>query len=79
MNSHQRLTTLRAALWALTGAAVILFIFFAAVGGIDPTEAGVVSIAIAVLAILWLVHFLRRRAVADDPRVNRTDRERRGF
>lgn len=79
MNSHQGLNTLRAVLWSLTGAIIVLFIFFAAVGGINLIEAGVVSIAVAVLAILWLGHFLHRRAIADDPRVNRSDRERRGF
>lgn len=79
MNSHQGLNTLRAALWALTGAVVVLFIFFAILGGINLAEAGVASIAVGVLAILWLVHFLRRRAIAEDPRVNRNDRERRGF
>ena len=79
MNSRERLNTFRAALWALVGATVVLFIFFAAVGGIDPAEATAMTVIVCVLAVLWLVHFLRRRAIADDPRVNRADRERRGF
>ncbi len=79
MNSHERLNTFRAALWALVGATVVLFIFFAAVGGIDPSEATAMTIIVCVLALLWLVHFLRRRQIANDPRVNRPDRERRGF
>jgi fatty acid desaturase len=79
VNSRERLNTFRAALWALVGATVVLFVFFAAVGGIDLAEATVMTVIVCVLAALWLVHFLRRRAIADDPRVNRADRERRGF
>ena len=61
------------------GAAVLLGIFFFALGGVDPAEAEVMAIAVAVLAILWLVHFWRVRQVTSDIRMQREDRERRGF
>lgn len=72
-------STLRAAFWAACGATVVLFVFFAALGGISPTEAKVATIAVAVLAVLWLAHAWRRLwATSDDPG-SRPDRERRGF
>jgi hypothetical protein len=66
-------------MWSLCGALVVLFIFFAALGGIDPAEAAVASIIIAVMGVLWLVHFWRLRSASDESRINREDRERRGF
>jgi len=79
VNSRSRMDTARAALWALTGSIVVLFIFFAALGGIDPAEARIATIVIVVLAILWLVHFFRRRSTMDAGLFGRSDRERRGF
>ena len=79
MNSHQRLDTARAALWTLVGAAVLLGIFFFALGGVDPAEAEVMAVVIVVLAVLWGVHFWRTRSVASDIRMQAHDRERRGF
>lgn len=79
MSSRSRLDTARAALWALVGATVVLFIFFAALGGIDPAEARIVTIVIVVLAVAWLVHFFRRRSTMDAGLFGRSDRERRGF
>ena len=71
-------STVRAALWAICGAAVVLFIFFAAIGGIDPGEAEVATLVIGVLALLWLAHAWRR-LFGDRDGVSQTDRERRGF
>ncbi len=49
------LQTARAALWTLVGAAVLLGIFFFALGGVDPAEAEVMAILIVVLGVLWLI------------------------
>lgn len=72
-------TQLRAALWAAIGAAVVLFAFFALIGGIDPGQATALTVVIAALAVAWLVHALRRARTADVGRAVRGDRERRGF
>lgn len=71
-------SNVRSALWALCGAVVVLFIFVAVVGGIDPGEAQVATIVIAVLAVLWLAHAWRR-LFGDREGVSQGDRERRGF
>lgn len=78
MTSHKRLETLRATLWALCGAAVVLFVFFAAIGGIDPIEAWVATVVVAVLGVLWLVHAVYSRRLGPPERMH-LDRERRGF
>jgi hypothetical protein len=44
------------AFWVLSGVAVLLYIFLAALGAIDPSEAVVVTAVIVVLALLWLAH-----------------------
>ena len=72
------ISNLRAVLWAVCGAAVVLFIFFAAIGGIDLGEARVATIVVGVLALLWLVH-ARHRFFGHREDTNQTDRERRGF
>jgi hypothetical protein len=69
----------RAMLWALCGAVVIVFVFFAALGGVEPAEAQAMSIAVAVLAVLWLLHAWRRWSTDPDDLASRPDRERRGF
>lgn len=79
MNSHPRIDTVRAFLWTLVGAVVLLGVFFFALGGLDPAEAKVMVIVIVVLAALWAVHFWRIRSVATDTQIKRGDRERRGF
>ena len=73
------LDTARAALWTMVGAVVLLGLFFFVLGGVDPAEAEVMAVLIAVLAVLWGVHFWRSRSVAEDVRIQRADRERRGF
>ena len=79
MSSHPRLDTMRAALWTLVGAALLLGVFFFAFGGVSPGEATVFLIVMAVLAVLWAIHFWRMRSVASDIRMHHGDRERRGF
>lgn len=63
--------------WALVGAIVVLYLFFLAIGGVDPDDAPAVSIAVLVLAVLWFAHAWRR--VIGGGRSPIGDRERRGF
>ena len=72
-----RLYNLQAALWAVIGAIVVLYLFFIALGGVDPGDAKVATIIIAVLALLWLAHAWRR--IWAGGYSSATDRERRGF
>lgn len=74
---RQRLSTAQAVFWAVLGASVVLFLFFVALGALNPKNAPAAFIAAAVLAFLWLLHSWRRLwagGLAD-----RTSRERRGF
>ena len=63
--------------WALVGALVVLYLFFVAVGGVDPGEDSVWTIVALVLAVLWLAHSWRRLWFGGAS--PREDRERRGF
>jgi uncharacterized membrane protein YtjA (UPF0391 family) len=74
----RRLDLVRAALWALSGSFIVLYAFFAAFGGIAPSEAVASSIIFAVLVVAWIVHLylnVRRGRTA----IRQYDRERRGF
>jgi hypothetical protein len=57
--SHPALNTLAHAFWAVCGALVVLFIFFAALGAIDPAEAVELTVVVLALAALWLAHAWR--------------------
>jgi hypothetical protein len=56
---HPALDRLAHLFWALCGSLVILFIFVAALGAIDPTEAVEVTTVVLALAVLWLAHAWR--------------------
>jgi protein-S-isoprenylcysteine O-methyltransferase Ste14 len=79
MRIDPRLSTVAAAAWALAGALVVLFIFFAVVGSVSPAQATVVTVVVVILAVLWAVRLWRRRATVPENRIAREDRERRGF
>ena len=64
--------------WALIAAAIVLFIFFAAFGGFEPSEAKATSVVVAVLAVLWLAHAWKRLFSTQNSSP-RSDRERRGY
>jgi len=64
-------------LMALCGGLVVLFLFFVAIGGVDPTEDKGWTIAALVLAALWLAYSWRR--LWSGGASPSTDRERRGF
>ena len=62
---------------SICGALVVLYLFFVAVGGVDPTEDPGWTIAALVLALVWLAYSWRRLwAGGASPA---SDRERRGF
>jgi hypothetical protein len=42
--------------WAVCGAIVVLFIFFAALGAVEPGEAVELTVVVLALAVLWLAH-----------------------
>ncbi len=62
---------------AIAGALVVLYLFFIAVGGVDPTEDKGWTIAALVLAALWLAYSWRRLWTGGAS--PSADRERRGF
>jgi hypothetical protein len=74
---HRSGFTPLAAVWALIGAIVVLYLFFVAFGGVNPDKAPAASIAVAVLAVLWFAHAYRRLWAGGFS--HREDRERRGF
>ena len=69
---------LQAGLWAVCGSIVLLYIFLAALGGIDPAEAEAATATVVVLAVLWLTHSWRRLWVEENLS-HRRGGKRRGF
>jgi uncharacterized membrane protein len=71
--------------WTLCLGAVALFVFFWGTGLFSPAEVVWLSVVVAVIAVLSLIHFLRvRRALGDHrntdlARAVHAMRERRGF
>jgi protein-S-isoprenylcysteine O-methyltransferase Ste14 len=74
---HSRAYQVQAVVWAIVGAAVVLFLFLLALNTFSPAQAPVATIVVLVLAVLWLVHAWRRLYAGGF--VDRPDRERRGF
>lgn len=66
-----------AAVFAVCGALVVLYLFLLAVGGISPHDAPATSVAALILAVLWLAYSGRR--LLRNQRSPVGDRERRGF
>ncbi|MGH2848205.1 MAG: hypothetical protein ACRDL0_19695 [Thermoleophilaceae bacterium] len=56
---HPHLHAVAHAFWATCGAIVVLFIFFAALGAIEPGDALELTIVVVALAALWLAHAWR--------------------
>jgi hypothetical protein len=56
---HPFLESIAHAFWALCGTIVVLFIFFAALGAVEPDEAIELTIVVLALAVLWLAHAWR--------------------
>jgi fatty acid desaturase len=74
------LATLAETFWILVLAAVVLFVFFAALGAFEVGDALVPTLIVLGLALLWVAHAVwdSRHRDPHDPAVIRA-RERRGF
>jgi hypothetical protein len=75
--SHGSRQNLVAALWALCGALVVVYLFFMVLSDKKPGDAPVLSVIALVLAVIWLAHSWRRLYAGGA--ISRADRERRGF
>jgi uncharacterized membrane protein (DUF485 family) len=66
--------------WILLLSLVVLFTFFVALGAFSPREAVGITVAVVVMAVLWVVHavWVSRHSDGRDPRAI-SARERRGF
>ena len=66
--------------WVLALCVIGLFLFFVLLGALSPTSVAGLSIAVLVLAILWLAHarWEARHRAGRDVAATRA-RERRGF
>jgi hypothetical protein len=74
------LSTLSETFWVLVLAVVVLFVFFVALGALSPGDVIVLTLVVAALALLWVVHAVwdSRHRDPHDPSLVRA-RERRGF
>ena len=72
--------TLSETFWVLVLAVVVLFAFFVALGAFQPGEVMILTLVVAVLALLWMAHAVwdSRHRDPHDASVVRA-RERRGF
>jgi hypothetical protein len=71
------IANVRAAVWAVCGGLVIAYLFFVAIGGVNPVTATTASFVVIGLAALWLAHAWR--GLIHGAGSSRSDRERRGF
>ena len=73
------LATLSETFWILVLSVVVLFAFFVALGAFTPGEVAGLTIAVIVLALLWIAHavWASRHRDPHDPAMIRA-RERRG-
>jgi uncharacterized membrane protein YdjX (TVP38/TMEM64 family) len=76
------MTSLRMFFWAVAAGVIVAYLFFLALGAFAVDDVLPVTIIVAVLAILWVVHFVleqrHARAAGRDRRLV-SARERRGF
>lgn len=77
---HESFQQIREGFWVLTLGVLVCFAFFLALGAFSLGDSATVTIVIAALAGIWIVHvWLSARGGTDrDPRLTH-DRERRGF
>jgi hypothetical protein len=76
MSTRTRAAT--AVVMATCGGLAVLYIFFVLVGTVDLGRAGAATVSALLLAAVWLVGKIIR-AHTGPTRVQRIDRERRGF
>lgn len=75
---RERMRSMAAFIFAFCGGLAVLYVFFAAIGAVDIGDAIVATIIAVILAAIWLFAFWQRLK-NDAVRVQRPDRERRGF
>jgi len=76
---RRRFREVAATTFALCGAFVVIYLFFAIFGAVDVGQAAVASGIAILLAVIWLAGFWQRRVRGGDAIAQRPDRERRGF
>ncbi len=74
----QPLQIVVAAFISLCGGLALLYFVFAAIGEVDLAQSQTTTIIALAMAVIWLVAFVLRRRT-DALRVQRADRERRGY
>jgi hypothetical protein len=74
----ERLREMAAFAIAMCGGLVVLYAFFVAIGTVDVADAAVTTVAVVVLALIWIAGYWRRMKT-NAVMVQRPDRERRGF
>jgi hypothetical protein len=75
---RQRLRDMAALLFAICGGLVVIYVFFALFGAFDPGDAVVASLVAVGLGAVWFVGYWQRLRTGA-ARIQRADRERRGF
>jgi hypothetical protein len=55
-----QINTLRTVLWGLCASIVMLAIGIGALAGLDPADAWPVTVAVLLLAVVWLAHEWRK-------------------
>jgi hypothetical protein len=73
-----RMRELAAFAISMCGGLAVLFLFFVAIGTVDVGNAIAATVVAIALTVVWLFFFWRRLKT-DALRVQRPDRERRGF
>lgn len=85
MNTRGGITGLASFFWTAAIGVVALFLFFAVLGAFDPGEVWALTVAVAVLVVLIIIHFVqvRHELGEEGPNPARRQlnawRERRGF
>src|SRR4051794_5396554 len=74
----ERFRELAAFAIAMCGGLAALFLFFVIIGTVEIGDAITATVVAIILALIWL-YFFWRRLKSDALRVQRPDRERRGF
>lgn len=74
----ERMRQMAAFAISMCGGLAALFLFFVVIGTVDVGAAAVATVVAVVLALVWLFFFWQRMRT-DALRVQRPDRERRGF
>ena len=75
---RQRLRDMAALLFAICGGLAVIYVFFALFGAFDPTDALVASLVAVGLGVVWFVGYWQRLRTGA-ARIQRADRERRGY